>query len=1070
MPRCHYVPPWRMGTSPHEPVGFQKGRMSDPRPLGLSTLPFPHVCVVEASAGSGKTYELARRYLQLLISPHAGAPEPSLKSILAITFSNKASFEMKARILDFLKKIALDRFATQKEKEEMLSFLGVSESAARQKALLIMEELLKNFNFFQVQTIDSFVNAILSGCAFKLGLSAGFRIRTDYTDYLSFSFDRLLDRAQEDKKIFSLFENFLAQYLRLESRPGWFPRKDILEKMRILFSQSNIYGAPFYRSRTTTKEIDLLKKKAWAFVRELADGIPQGTHAAFRNSLFSFLERPQETFDISSLPKAFRKEVFPLNKGGLLDKKTERLWEAIRKASKEISEAESVFVFEPYIDIFRELSEDFRVLAHKDDVLFLEELNRQARGLFDEGGVTVPELYYRLAARIMHFLIDEFQDTSRLQWKNLDPMVVEALSCGGTLFYVGDKKQAIYRFRGGEVALFDSVRAVFSSFPVISRTLERNYRSREAIVSFCNECFSAQNLKRFLISRAEASKSSLDFTPAEEEEVLRVFAHAHQDVPDGHAGGYVRIESLEGKTQDERVDAAKARSMELLEQLSQRFDYQDIAFLVRENDDAETVTEWLIEHRIPVESEKTLNIRNNGSIKELVSFLMFLNSPIDDLSFASFATGEIFARVLGSPASVMRDFIFDVSCRKDRAHPVYLYREFREAFPREWQEFIEEFFKNVGFVPLYELVISVYKSFCVLENFPAQQGFFMKFLEVIKKREEEEPGLSAFLEYFLQAADEELYVHVAHTNSVRVQTIHKAKGLEFRVVILPFLEMSARVDSTVTTLEEDALVLRRVNEGYRAFSPSIEETYRKEYLKSFIDELNAVYVGLTRAAEELYLFIPQTCRRGKNLAMFLIPSEPKERGAFVAGVRSRPAREALVKNISLSRYADWIVNLREEFAQKASSEARQRRQRGEVLHYLLSFVGDLSKEDKKETLARACAFGRGKFPSFRAWDEALGLVNVFVEHKAVRSFFFCGGASVACEKEFVDFFGHTRRIDRLIVTETEVWVADFKSSKADQAAGQVAEYLRIIADIYPGKKRRGFLLYLDEREVEEVHG
>ncbi len=186
---------------------------------------FPQVCVVEASAGSGKTFELAKRYLQLLINPGLKIQEIPLRNILAITFSNKATIEMKQRILDFLKKIALDQFSSQEEKQEIFSGLGVEELLARKKAFLILDELFRNYNFFQVQTIDSFINAILSACAFRLDLSANFRIKTDALDYLAYGLDILIDRAATDKKVAKAFADFLKQYLSLENKTGWFPKK-----------------------------------------------------------------------------------------------------------------------------------------------------------------------------------------------------------------------------------------------------------------------------------------------------------------------------------------------------------------------------------------------------------------------------------------------------------------------------------------------------------------------------------------------------------------------------------------------------------------------------------------------------------------------------------------------------------------------------------------------------------------------------------------------------------------------------------------------------------------------------
>ena len=1030
---------------------------------------FSNLCVVEASAGSGKTYALAKRYVELLINPRISSQEIPLKNILAITFSNKAAHEMKARILDFLKKIALDSFSSNKERDEMFLSLGVPHDLARKKALVIMDVLLKNYNFFQVQTIDSFINAILSGCSFKLGLSASFRIRTDCSQYLSLSLDRLIDRASSERGISALFEKFMEQYLYLQNLPAWFPRKDIYDEIRLLFFKSNITGIDFYRSGVEAGDVIVLKKKTFSLMRELAEVLPEGTRLVFKNSFLKFLDGAKDTFDLENIAPAFEREEFPVNKGGVPGKKALNLWKQIRINLKEVAEGESVYAFNPYIDIFKYVSEDLRFLSHKDDVLFLEELNSRARWLFDDNGVTVPELYYRLAVRLTHFLIDEFQDTSLLQWKNLDPMVSEALSNGGSLFYVGDKKQAIYRFRGGEAALFDSVKGSYSGFEVIDRFLTRNYRSRRNLVEFYNECFSAGNLSHFLEAKKELSKSGLEFSHDEKQEVLNVFKNVRQDVPEGRDGGYVSVEPLEGKTAEERNDAARLRLVSLIKEISERFNYSDIALLARQNDEAELLTEWLIAYGIRVESEKTLNIRNNAYIKELISCLMFLNSPIDDLSFASFILGEIFSKATGRSTQEYRDFIFDVSLKKSRQRHIYLYKEFRDRFPEEWGGLVEEFFRSVGFVPLYELVISIFKAFRVLENFSSHQGFFMKFLELIKSKEEEAPDIGSFIEYFARAADDELYVHVADTDSVKVLTVHKAKGLEFPVVILPFLEMNVRVDTNQSSIEGGRIVLRRITEKYRAFSSPLEELYRKEYLKGFIDELNSVYVALTRASDELYLFVPQKSGRGNNLACALIPAMTKEIGQKEARPKKKiDGRSSHI--IPYSRYEDWISMLKEEFSQEVSEAIRHRRTRGEVFHYLLSFAGDLSREDLTGRLPGVFLSAKNKFSGFCDWKQMEKDLSFFIGHESMKPFFYCSGALVLNEKEVVDRKGNTRRIDRLIVMDKEIWVIDFKSSREAASAAQVREYMNIVADIYPGRKIKGFVLNFDKSEAEEIDG
>ncbi|MBU0468955.1 MAG: UvrD-helicase domain-containing protein, partial [Candidatus Omnitrophica bacterium] len=421
----------------------------------------PEVRVVEASAGSGKTYALAKRYVRLLLSSPLKVDEVSISNILAITFTNKAAFEMKERILEFLRSISFDRLP-EIEKNDILKPLGISFSEAQKRAFTAMEQIIRHYNYFQVQTIDKFVNSFLAGCAFKVGLTSNFKIKTNYLEYLQFSLDQLLEKAASDSNVHKAFEEFLRNYLYLENRLGWFPKDDILSIISMLFNQSNSYEGAFKKGPLTSSEIIKRKSKILEYMKLLSVEVEGQIHAGFYKSLGSFLVKAIESgYDIDSVPKRFANEDMPTRKSDKVSDEAIKLWGKIRKNLKALCEEESASLFNPYIEVYAQVMKGFYEMTSKDDVLFLSELNKRARQLFSDEFVTVEELYYRLATRFRHHLIDEFQDTSRLQWQNLSIMPLEALSTGGSLFFVGDKKQAIYGFRGGDVKLFDEVKNEF---------------------------------------------------------------------------------------------------------------------------------------------------------------------------------------------------------------------------------------------------------------------------------------------------------------------------------------------------------------------------------------------------------------------------------------------------------------------------------------------------------------------------------------------------------------------------------------------------------------------------------
>ncbi len=1042
---------------------------------------FPEVRVVEASAGSGKTYCLARRFVELLLGRDQQVP---LRNILAITFTNKASFAMKGRILEFLKKIALNVLSPSEE-ADILGPVGLTQAQARERAFVIMEELIHQYNFFQVQTIDSFINAILSGCAFKIGLSAGFKIKRNFGEFLEYGLDSVLEQVTEDKEVYELFSRFLHQYLFLENKPGWFPKKDILGLLGALYQQGNTYGVDFTVSDIKGEEPIIRKKKIMALLRQLRDMLPKGTDARFVKSLDGFLGRYTDGFDFDEVSDYLSRDEVPVKKGTEVSRELERLWSDVNTRLRQLSEVEAYSLFNPYVEIFNRISVDFYQRAAQEDVLFLPELNRRARALFDEGMVTVEELYYRLATRFRHYLVDEFQDTSLLQWQNLYLMIEEALSSGGSFFYVGDKKQAIYGFRGGEVRLFEEVKAQFSHFNVRVEELRTNYRSQKALVEFNNRVFSTGNLRRFMAQLAEQEKDEFFLTPDDMADVEQVFHSAVQQVcpPGGRRmagkdGGYVKIEYVDGEKKDDRDDETRERLIALIRALRERFSCRQIAILTRSNQEIEAVTSWLMAEGISVESERTLNIKENVLIQELLSFLKFLDSPVDNLSLARFLAGDIFAAVSGLDKARVHAFLFGLRERMEQEKDFAVYMALREEFGELWEGYFAEFFKSVGLFPLYELTVSVIGRFRILQNFPDQQGFVMRFLELLKAGEEEYRDLHSFLENFEALDNEDLFVNAVDSDSLKILTTHKAKGLEFPVVIIPFLGMKIHgasggalgQQSYILDHQGRSLQLVRIKKKYLKFSGRLYEIERRERVRSFISELNNIYVALTRAERELYAFIPAKVGSSRNMLAALMPADLLENGSpgGAAEAAGTPFRQQLP--LPASEYHDWIGFLKEEFLDLDRVYRREKILKGKVIHFALAQIPRIEKGGNDELLRRALEKARQQYPLMKDVASCEEVLDKIFSTPAFRPFFEGGDGEVYLEQEIVTPEGHTRRVDRLIVKKDEVWVVDYKSSR--EAAGdyqkQVTEYMAMAAGIYPRHRARGFLLYLDECRVEEV--
>lgn len=1038
----------------------------------------PQLLVVSASAGSGKTRALALRYLELLFQKSVTSEAP-LEQILAVTFTNKAAFEMKARILDFLKMMVLD--FEDPAKKEILDCLweklGLKPEVLKKRAGAVLESLFRNYNYFQVETIDSFINSLIFACAFSLNLAAKIEIKKDDEPFLLFSLDKAIDAATRDPAVMAVFKNFLNQYLILENRGRWLVKEEIFTKIKRFFDIFNSHGRQLAVFKRTTNFFEAAGY-IYKLLEELRDNLPEAIDGRFVASLNNYLEK-NERFSLD-LPQAFTSETPPIKKSASapVSPGFRELWKKIRRNIREYCEAESFERLGPYLEIFELTKNFFDEIKQKENIIFLYELNKVAREIFRED-LSLPEIYFRLATKFFHYLIDEFQDTSLLQWNNLSPLIEEALASGGTLFYVGDKKQAIYRFRAGEVTLFDAIYENFKDYSVLPEHLKANFRSAQKIIDFNNRIFSAENLKRFVACLNSGRKENLELSA---EPVLKIYEDSLQKTgrEAEQKGGYVEINFIEAPSSEEQDELIKKKVLEAVADLQKRNCFE-MAVLCRENSTVELVSRWLLENNIAVESEKTLNIRENPLIKEIISFLMFLASPIDNLAFASFATGEIFQKVSGLKFSEIQEFLFEAKTETDNFSSGYLYKKFQEKYPALWQKLLEDFFKNVGFFNLYELVASLYGQFRIEENFPEYHGFLMKFLWLVKEKETEKPDLAGFLDYFQKAKEDELYVDVAVPKAIKVLTFHKAKGLEFEAVVIPFLELAVGIsrDGLVVGENEndEKLVLYYLKKDYLEFSPKLKKIYERELEKSLIDELNNIYVALTRAKKELHVLVPKKSGLRHNLAVLLLENLAPA-GVFCDGEKEIFKTRAFdVEKVAFpirpGRRQNWLDLLKEEFIEIKTPTERENILKGEVLHLMLSKI-QFIETDLPKQLESAASLAGGEFPEITDFKEFEELIIKALSQKEIRPFFLKDIGYVFTEIDLADGLGNTYRLDRMIVEKKKVIIIDFKIAAAsdDQTAQkyfeQVRQYLKIAGEIYPDKIVRGFLIYFDTFKVAEV--
>ncbi|MCK4325826.1 UvrD-helicase domain-containing protein, partial [bacterium] len=578
------------------------------------------------------------------------------------------------------------------------------------------------------------------------------------------------------------------------------------------------------------------------------------------------------------------------------------------------------------------------------------------------------------------FFIDEFQDTSRFQWENLSPLIEETLSKAGSLFYVGDKKQAIYEFRGGESALFDEVKTAFPSVAdkIEEKYPEVNYRSRENIVSFINKTFSENNL-RLWIERCKLNEETTDIAM-----LLKTYAHSQQkpDQKEDKKGGLVKVERISPQEQlkKEEMDTEIGKHLVALikKGILGRFSPSDIAILVRTNNEASTVTRVLTGADISVASEKTLDISSNTLIQEIVSFLSFLDSPIDNLSFACFISGDIFQKVSG----LSRDRVFSFLLKnRGLEGPIRssLYVLFRDRFPQVWKKYIEEYFNAVGFLPLYDLAFRILKKYNVFRDFPDDEGFFYQFLEVLKETGKEVvSSAKPFLDYWYSEKEKKEDFQVVlpeYTNAVKVLTIHKAKGLGFPVVIIPFAYLNnSPINEAFEKEGADSAIPYYINKGYTAVSPRLKALYKERFSTRLLNELNTFYVAVSRAKDELYIFLPNYKRATGKLHVPLFPERhilqigtPLDYSSREAGKKAKHLYPTL-----RNEWHDKLHRPRIETGELIDTARKEAIERGTLIHKFLAGVERLPeawREGINKLFARVSGKDRNIVPFMEGFFE-----------------------------------------------------------------------------------------------------
>ena len=1043
--------------------------------------------LMKASAGSGKTYSLARQYISLLLKSE---DRYAYRHILAVTFTNKATDEMKGRILKELHVMAT---APQDSdyRDYFIPSVFKSEDAMQEKAKRVLQDILHDYSAFAVSTIDRFFQQTLKAFSREIGHFASYQVELDKDSLVAESVDRILDSLTEEQGglLLWLTRNVLEQIeqggrysmdanlkdmaLRLMSTQ----RQDALDQFDGdkdgLCSQERLMNI-----RTKCRELadefrTEVRKRARAVLDVLrAAGVdPAESNRKFMNALYVYdglsdtdkIEIPKETFFTrASDPEQWFAKA---RKSVLLPKVAHTLWQPLQDFcalwGKDFAIYNTACILDGQLyglGVASELFKTFNELMKEKNVLCIDDSNVLLNNIIDK--TEAPFVYEKLGVRYEHFLLDEFQDTSRVQWENFSPLLKNSESQGGENLIVGDVKQSIYRWRGSDWKLLDQ--KIPQEFDGCKETvLDTNYRSLSNIVDFNNGFFKEAALVLDRMSGCKADGPMEGIYADVEQKV------AKKDKP----GGGVKLTFCDPESELYAVLESVRTAQEAGAKLS------EIAVLVRSNAAGQDVATFLIDNGISVVTDDSLKVKNSLTVRRLVSLMSYVDNPQDTV--AGYLAGLLDIRLPDSCGSLI-----------DMAE--YLYRSLQKSDEEN----------------LWQGELLYIQSFMdCLSDYVASEGNSLRGF--LRWWNEKDPSISS----------------PSSGDSVRVMTIHKSKGLDFPYVILPFVEKISlyKADSHWCIPALEGTPLQGVADGVydvhlssSSAATLFSEDYRKELFLQYVDNINTLYVAMTRAALGMHIIarrppaklveamddgqMPQFSdfsqilywyASGHQLEQLLTKTvgddtETFEKGTMAdfASLRKNAGEVAAMKiaegcefpSIPLNPAAgddgeDVRVRGRLKFSADSldffkEDEAGVKasvRVRGIVLHDILAGV----KVPSDLMGAVEYAVQTGVLTTEESEEAAALLEKAISEVESYGWFAACPDA-LYNEVSLIDTDGQIYRPDRVVVREGKVDIIDYKFGEhRPQYERQVSRYMKIWKRMgYPSVS--GYLWYVDSGEIVRI--
>jgi len=1049
--------------------------------------------VYKASAGSGKTYQLTRHYLELLFRD-----EKNYSRVLAVTFTNKAAGELKDRVLQELVLISSGQIQKSKHYDYLSQLLKQNADVLVPQAKRILIAILHDYSHFSIGTIDEFFQNILRAFTRELGIYSGYKVELNSRKIILQAIDRLVSKSDQDPELFNWMLQGITE--KVEEGKAWrkFERDLLSLGYELLREQLAVMTVNPEIDSFSTIKIKQFRTKLIKLEKEFLEQVEQISQEA-NEALISAGLDVDNFISKKSGPAGY---LVNLSGGNYDPKKRRKLlnnpdaWLA-KSASEEIRiRAVSIVnstlnsLLQRAVHLYDQtypnilvaakirqkllalglatiLGKEIIELSQEQSSFLLSFTNPVIAALIKEN--PTPFIYERTGRFFKNFMIDEFQDTSDLQWANFLPLIRDSLAEGGLSLVVGDAKQSIYRWRNSNWQLMASqAERDLKSQGVKSYPLKYNFRSRQSIVDFNNHLFSKagdivrSNLASKLESQEQLAAISLNA-------FYDVYEDVKQDFGSKRTGGFVKINFCSNEISS-GFPSHFSEIFDLIEDLQLKHKYQpkDIVFLVRTKKQGAQLIRYF-SSRLNSEDKKagcgysivsgeSLRLDSSAVLRCIIAFVSLMHDPTNRSLL-----GKFVLEFLTHKEHIIQPFQYDLMTSLDNPESLV------ELGLNNLPDLLEKA-ETLDIPAIIELVIRELdlgaSSAAVSFILAFKDSYYSQFAyNSLCSRDE-------FLEWWYETGGEEMLSMDENVNAMRVMTIHKAKGLEFPVVILPISDWSMEHSSlnlpdlwvkTKDTIFNDLPVVPVAYSKDLIMGPFAKE-YINENVQIHLDNLNLLYVALTRASDHLHLFIPKSSKSGLSriggVLEEAITPDP-ETGVYTFGdEQTRNDYPILInsESLTLDSYPAWENSDNKAAAKPASAFI----ERGNLIHEFFERVETIN--DVSTSVQSLVSDGSLDTDSAVSFEKKVRDLIQTNELKECYS----GKGLVLREKSLLIPGKGELRPDRVVVFGKRAVVIDYKTGKEESHhKSQVRQYMNALINMKYSPVE-GYLLYFDEEKIIQI--